>query len=138
MRIKFVSIVAAMVFAGVMACAGEGDPGGHAEYNGYMIVAASDIPPHQYQSDPGPVQIFEILRPGSGPITLSRLLTSCKCIQLEADKAEFGFGERAFVRLRNVLPTARKQYVFYVQVSSPESVLLKADAVVESYVPPAE
>lgn len=134
MRARISLLAAVLAFVGAAALAGEAIEG-QTSVNGYTIIAPADIPPAPRPGDPGPTQTFEIIRPNAGAIMLSRLLTSCECIQLEAEKAYFAAGERAFVRLRNVKPTERKVYPFYVQISSPESVALRFDATVESTVP---
>lgn len=136
MRARVSFLAAILAFVGAVAFAEDID--GQTEYNGYKIIAPADIPPSPTPGDPGPTQTFEIIRPDARGIMLSRLMTSCECIQLEAEKAYFGDGERAFVRLRNVKPTDRKVYPFYVQVSSPEKVTLRYDATVQSDVPPAQ
>lgn len=131
----------AVLMLGIMGMAyseDEAEKEGVKDHNGYRLTAPADYPPRQNGDDPGPVQTFEIVRPGDVGILLSRLLTSCECIQLEADKAYFGDGERAFVRLRNVKPTSKRTYPFYVQLSSPEKMTLRYDAEVESYDPPAD
>lgn len=136
MTIKGLFLAAVLALVGVAAVAEDSEPSGHSEYNGFSIVAAADFPPAARPGDAGPVQTFEIIRPDMRGIALSRLVTTCECVQLEADRAQFGDGERAFLRLRNVKPTAGQNYTFYVQISSPESMVLKYETYVVSDNPP--
>lgn len=120
-----------MLFMGVTAMALD-ESQGRTEVNGYKIIAPADFPPSSRPGDAGPTQTFEIIRPNNQGIMLSRLLTSCECIQLEAEKAYFADGERAFLYLRNVKYSPGTTYPFYVQISSPESMVLRYDAFVKS------
>lgn len=139
MRAKFWLLAMALTLTAAAVFADDEEINGYSEYEGYSIVSPADYPPVAYPGDAGPMQTFEIVRPDARAITLSRLITTCECIQLEADQAEFADGERAFVRLRNVKPTEGKNYVFYVRISSPETVTLQHETyVVSDYPPPPE
>lgn len=99
------------------------------DYAGYYI---SPITTTVIPGDYAPAQVFELVRPSLGKISLGRLFTSCTCIQLSADKKTFGYGEQVLFTLRNVRPTNGKTYPFYVQVTSPIRATLRYDAYVIS------
>lgn len=82
--------------------------------------------------DHGPTQLFEIVRPSYGSLTIGRIYTSCTCIQVTADKRTFASGESAVLTVRNVLPTSGNTYPFYVQVNSPIKTTLRYDTYVIS------
>jgi hypothetical protein len=104
------------------------------ESRGFRIIPAPDLSGDQPFGDEAPVFAVEIVRPKGEKITISRLFTSCSCVRLEADKQTFDEGERAVLRLRNVLPTppAGQIYAMYVQVTGPIRTTLRYDTFVQS------
>ena len=104
------------------------------ESRGFRIIPAPDLSGDHPFGDEAPVFAVEIVRPRGEKITISRLFTSCSCVRLEADKQTFDEGERAVLRLRNVLPTppAGQIYAMYVQVTGPIRTTLRYDTFVQS------
>ncbi len=107
---------------------------------GFMIRPAGVAP--AAAGDLAPQQLFEIVRPGDQPIAIGRMFTSCACIRLEADSRSFGQGERAVLRLRNVIatPPAGQTYSVFIQLTSPAIATLRYDTYVQSsqFVPSAD
>lgn len=107
---------------------------------GFMIQSAGTAPASY--SDLAPQQLLEIVRPGNRPFTIGRMFTSCTCVRLEADARSYGAGERAVLRLRNVVatPPSGQNYAVYVQITSPIKATLRYDTFMQSsqFVPAAE
>lgn len=135
MRAQCLFLVLAMVATASAAAAVEvsvkNNVGGHFEYAGFTIVPAPDAAPVR-EGDLSAARTFEIIRPYQQSISVGRLYTSCTCIQLEIEKKNYGYGERALITLRNVQPTKGQDYPFYVQLNSPIRVVLRHDAFVIS------
>lgn len=104
------------------------------EKAGYTIVPAADIPLSGYTEDLAPPQVFEIIRPGMGPVTVGRLMSSCGCLLVTMEKKEFAQGERAVILVRNVKPTVKDgaTYAFFVQLEKPIKDALQCDLFVKS------
>ncbi len=102
------------------------------EYSGFSLVHIGTEP--EGPGDLAPPQLFEIIRPGQQAFSLGRLYTSCVCVTLEADKAQFAAGERAVLRLRNVRPSPPEgtMYALYAQLRSPVRTILRADTFLQS------
>ncbi|MDR1613050.1 MAG: hypothetical protein LBT97_09760, partial [Planctomycetota bacterium] len=130
-------LCAGLVAAGERIVSQSGLVDGVFERGGFSISPARDVAPEQYSDDPGPAQVFEILRPGQAPLRIGRLHTSCSCIELSAERRDFGRGERAFLRLRNVKPTVKggATYSFFVQITEPARETLRYDVFVDSAAP---
>ncbi len=118
------------LLAAPVACAGQGlvstkkNVSAYMDFNGYHITPVGKM---TVPGDLSDAQIFEINRPGMGPITLGRLFTSCTCIQASTEKRKYARGETATITLRNVRPTTGQTYPFYVQVTSPIRATLRYD-----------
>lgn len=99
---------------------------------GYSIIPAG-TEPGSY-GDLAPIQLFEITKPDGQSFTISRMFTSCTCVQLEADKRTYGQGEKAILRLRNIIatPPGGMTYALYVQFANPSGVTLRYDTFVQS------
>ncbi|MCD8139518.1 MAG: hypothetical protein LUE17_07040 [Planctomycetaceae bacterium] len=129
-RHRFCLMLLLALAAAPLAAAGQGlvstkkNVSAYMEFNGYHIVPVGTMPVPGDQSD---AQIFEINRPGMGPITVGRLYTSCTCIQATMQKRKFAHGETATITLRNVRPTSGQTYPFYVQITSPFRATLRYD-----------
>lgn len=127
--------VVSLVFSTSVAMAGMvstmGNVNAVMEDRGYRLVPVSE---RYVPGDESPARVYEIIRPRGERITIGRLNTSCSCVRLEADKAVFERGERAFVILRNVraTPPNGQNYAFYVQVTSPIRTTLRADLFLQS------
>lgn len=136
MRTGIVALALAMAVWGTAAAALEvstqSNVGGHFEYGGYTVVPVTDIIPISYPEDPGPAQLFEVIRPDNKAFTLGRLFTSCTCIRMEMPKKSYAAGERCIITVRNVLPSNGQIYPFYVQVIYPMNVTLRYDIYVLS------
>lgn len=101
---------------------------------GISIVPVSDIPSKSYTEDYSSSQVFEIIRPDMGPITVGRLGSSCTCVRVSMDKRSFAAGERAILEVRNVkaTPAAGAKYAIFVQLTSPVKQALQYDLFVKS------
>ncbi len=104
------------------------------EEAGIRLAAAEGLGGDQPEGALAPIQFFEILRPDGAELSIGRLGTSCKCIQVTASKRTFAPGERALLDLRNVLPTPPDgmNYQVYVLVTQPEQVILRITTFVRS------
>lgn len=102
--------------------------------DGIRVVPAAGVPGKIYTEDYGSSQVLEIIRPDMGPISVSRLGTTCSCIQAFMEKKVFAQGERALVEVRNVRPSqaAGAEYGVFVVLSSPYRVALQAEVFVKS------
>lgn len=100
-----------------------------AEHEGILIAVAADIPATRYTEDYAPSQVLELIRPGGGPITVGRLVTSCSCLSATMEKREFGPGERALIEVRTIKkpPIAEAVYAVIVQLASPHRTALQFD-----------
>lgn len=107
--------------------------------DGIRVSPANDVPVRTYAEDYGPTRMLEIVRPDMGPITVSRLGTTCSCIRATMGKKSFGQGERAFVEIRNVKPSVPDgaEYGVFVLLNSPYRVPLQAEVFVKSDRAPA-
>lgn len=107
---------------------------------GFMIQSVGTAPASY--NDLAPQQLLEIVRPNNQPFTIGRMFTSCTCVRLEADSRSYGPGERAVLRLRNVVatPPSGQNYAVYVQITSPINTTLRFDTFMQSsqFVPAAE
>ncbi len=108
--------------------------------DGIRVVPAPDIPTRVYTEDYGPSQVLEIIRPDMGPVTVSRLATTCSCVHASMVKKTYAQGERAFVEIRNVKPSvaAGAEYGVFVVLNSPYRVALQAEVFVKSDRKPGE
>ena len=105
-----------------------------AAIDGIRVVPATDVPSKVYTEDYGPSQVLEIIRPDMGPISVSRLGTTCSCIQAFMGKKVFAQGERALVEIRNVKPSQAggAEYGVFVVLTSPYRAALQAEVFVKS------
>ncbi len=110
------------------------------EQGGYTIIPATDIPLSGYTEDHAPPQVFEIVRPGMGPLTVGRLVSSCGCLLVTMEKKNFAQGERAVILVRNIKPTVEggATYAFFVQIEQPVKQALQYDIFVKSGPWPSE
>ena len=105
-----------------------------AQTKGYYITPAPDKSGAQPDGVLAPIQAFELIRPGMGPITISRLYTSCTCVNLISPQRSFAKGERAILELHNVraTPINGQIYAIYIQVSGAVRATLRYDTFVQS------
>lgn len=101
---------------------------------GISIVPANDVQPRGYTEDLAPTQVFEIIRPDMGPITVGRLTSSCTCVMAYLPKRSYAAGERALMEIRNVksTPPNGATYAVFVQIASPIREVLQLDVFVKS------
>ena len=99
---------------------------------GYSLVPVADATPPHYAGDVGPAQLFEVIRPDNGPVTLGRMYWSCTCIMAETPKKSYAAGERVLVTVRHVkeAPEGGATFVIGVKVASPVDTLLNAHVTV--------
>jgi hypothetical protein len=102
--------------------------------DGIRVVPATDVPGKIYTEDYSSSQVFEIVRPGMGPVSVSRLATTCSCIRATLAKKTFAQGERAFVEIRNVKPSVPEgaEYGVFVVLGEPYRLALQAEVFVKS------
>lgn len=102
--------------------------------DGIRIVPAPDIHTGVYTQDLAPPQVFELIRPDNGPVSIGRLMTSCTCLSASMEKRNFGAGERAVLTVRNIkaTPAEGATYAVFVQVTSPVQQTLQLDLFVKS------
>lgn len=102
--------------------------------DGIRIQPAADIPATIYTEDYGPSQVLEIFRPDMGPITVSRLATTCQCVRASMTKKTFARGERALIEIRNVRPSVPDgaEYGVFAVLESPYRVPLQGEVFVKS------
>ncbi len=102
--------------------------------DGIRVVPAPDVPGSVYTEDYSPSQVLEIIRPGMGPIRVSRLGTTCACVRASMVKKTFAQGERALVEIRNVKPSVAggAEYGVFVVLESPYRAALQAEVFVKS------
>ncbi|MCD8351170.1 MAG: hypothetical protein LUC93_11230 [Planctomycetaceae bacterium] len=124
LMLLFALVTASLATAGQGLVSTKKNVSAYMEFNGYHLtpIGKMEIP-----GDQSAAQLFEVTRPGMGPITLGRLFTSCTCIQATAEKRKFARGETVTIMLRNVRPTTGQTYPFYVQVTSPIRATLRYD-----------
>jgi hypothetical protein len=105
-----------------------------AAVDGIRVVPAAGVTGTIYTEDYSDSQVLEIIRPGMGPITVSRLATTCSCLRAAMEKKVFAQGERAFVEVRNVKPSVPggAEYGVFVVLESPYRVPLQAEVFVKS------
>lgn len=103
-------------------------------HDGFSIAPAKGAIPRVYTEDSAPVQVFEIIRPDLRPFSVGRVLSSCACLSVSLDKADFGPGEQAFVEVRNVKPTQPDgaTYAFFIEIDQPFRQILQYDVFVKS------
>lgn len=92
-----------------------------ADYEGITLAVAAAVSAPRYTEDYAPSQVLELIRPDGGPVTVGRLVTSCKCLSASIGKREFAQGERALIEVRVVKkpPVADAAYAVIVQLVSP-------------------
>ncbi len=102
--------------------------------DGIRIQPAADIPSRIYTEDYGPSQVLEIFRPDMGPITVSRLATTCSCVRASMEKKTFAQGERALVEIRNIAPSVPggAEYGVFGVLESPYRIPLQGEVFVKS------
>lgn len=101
---------------------------------GFEIVPAYDLSGFRNAEDLAPVQVFELVNPGSRAVTIGRLNTSCSCIELRTVKRQWQPGERILFELHNIRPTPAEgwNYSFFIQVTSPVRATLRYDLFLKS------
>lgn len=107
---------------------------GSFEQDGYAIVPVPEAIPAAHPDDYAPPMLFEIVRPNQTAFSIGRIMSSCACLKLVAEKRDFAAGERAFIVLRNVKPTPKDgaTYAFFVKRAAPADMTLRYDVFVKS------
>ncbi len=102
--------------------------------NGIRVVQPADVQGRSYTEDYSASQVLEIVRPDGGPVSVSRLATTCSCVQAVMTKKTFAQGERAFIEIRNVKPSLPDGAVYgvFVVLESPFRIPLQAEVFVKS------